>query len=72
MYPIAFAVAVPAAFIAGVVFHKYVISEALTVDTALRSKVAAAMSEVKSWSEKESASAKDVLEQVEARLKQII
>ena len=31
MNPIAFAIAVPAAFAAGVVFHKYVISEAEAV-----------------------------------------
>jgi hypothetical protein len=31
MNPVVFAIAVPAAFVAGVVFHKYVVSEAAAI-----------------------------------------
>lgn len=45
MYPtvIAFVVAVPAAFVAGVVFHKYIVSEA----AAIRDHVSAEVAEVR-------------------------
>jgi hypothetical protein len=40
MYPIAFAIAIPAAFAAGVVFHKYVISEAEAVKKHVTDEIA--------------------------------
>lgn len=55
MNPLAFGVAVPAAFCAGVVFHKYVISEAESIkahvsaaETRIRSDISSLLSKAAS------------------------
>jgi hypothetical protein len=53
MSPTAFALAVPAAFVAGVIFHKYVISEAQAIkqhvtdaETRIRGDISSLLSKV--------------------------
>jgi len=45
---VSFAVGIPAAFAAGVVFHKYVISEAQAIKTHVSNEVSAARQDVAS------------------------
>lgn len=48
MNPTVFAVAVPAAFVAGVIFHKYVVSEAASIKEHVTAEVAEVRADVAS------------------------
>jgi len=48
MTPTVFAIAVPAAFVAGVIFHKYVLSEAAAIKAHVTAEVAEVRADIAS------------------------
>lgn len=52
MNPLVFASALPAAFVAGVVFHKYVVSEALAIKEHVTAEVAEVRADIASLLDK--------------------